>query len=86
MNRLVIMGSPVARFVTLTAYCDGKQHDSVGILPEDLGEVTLDYLLTYNINHIDLVGNRSYMEGFEKRIREAETTNYSLANVTFCYV
>jgi hypothetical protein len=53
---------------------------------EDLEETVFSLLAKYEINHIDLSGSRSYIEGIEQLIKKAGTTTYSITNLNFRYV
>ena len=86
MDRIIIRGEPTGPFQHLYVYAKEKKVESIGIDFNDLEEVVFEILNKYNISHIDLSGPKTYMQGIEKLLTQANTTTYSTHNLTFRYV
>ena len=85
-DRIIVRGDLTGPFQHIYVYKNGEKVDSIGVQFDDLPETVLSYLQKYDLNCIELSGAIMFMQGIEKEIKKAVTTEYSGKDFTFRYV
>lgn len=78
MNKKIIaLIKPFDMKQSLYVYEDENQIDSYSFAVNDINDVIFIFVDKYDIQYVDLVGPKQYVEGIKKKIKEAESTKYN---------
>lgn len=77
MKKIVCTVSPFKRFNSCYVFVDNENKEIVDFTMDNLINTIFELINKYNIQDIDLVGIKSYLEPYQKNILNSGLSNYS---------
>ena len=81
MKKIIAMLRPFDMAQTLMVYEDGNKIDMVTTELNFLHPAIFSLVDKYEINQLDLVGPKKYLQGIREQIQEAEAAKYDYARL-----
>ena len=84
-NKIIIWTSPVAPFQKIYVMQNGIIIDQMGIMPNNIVDITFALVDKYDINNIVFSGTHSFAEAFANELKNNQVIHYGheRLNITF---